>query len=103
MGSMSCASATACAVVGTYNDSSGGTVGLLLTGSRTSWDAMEALPADAVANPQAFLSSIVCATATPWVGAGGYVGSSNIKHGAAAADDRARLTPGSGGDAVSPW
>jgi len=79
---VACHSATSCVATGSYQDSSGNTQGLLVTGSGTSWKATEApLPADAAANPEAALASVACPSATACVAASWYVDSSGNYHG----------------------
>ena len=63
--SVACASASACAAVGVYQDSSDSQQGLLLTGSGSSWTAAKApLPAGAAANPGTTLGSVACNSAS---------------------------------------
>jgi hypothetical protein len=72
--SVSCATATSCAAVGSYVDSAGHSQGLLLTLVGTTWTALEApLPADAssgAANP--VLDSVACGAAGSCFAVGSY-------------------------------
>lgn len=90
LASVTCSSASSCVAVGTYNDSSGGLEGLLVTGSGTSWKATEApLPANAAAagSQNASLAfppgsgSVACSSATSCVAVGSYLDSSTVQHG----------------------
>jgi hypothetical protein len=77
--SVACASATSCVAVGYYFDSSGNRLGMLLTGSGTSWTATEALlPPDAQPDQQVFLSTVTCPSATTCVALGTYSGGSGL-------------------------
>jgi pentapeptide repeat protein/Big-like domain-containing protein len=71
--SVSCASAGTCTAVGSYTDSSGHGQGLLVTEASGSWTGVEAaLPANALPNPEASLSSVSCASAGSCTAAGSY-------------------------------
>jgi hypothetical protein len=73
---ISCSSTTSCVAVGTYDDSSGATQGLIETYSGTSWTPTElSLPADAYANPEVALDAISCSSTTSCVAVGSYDGS----------------------------
>lgn len=75
--SVSCPSASACAIAGTYTDQSGERQGLLLSLSGSSLTPKEApVPANAERSGYggiAWLSSVSCPSATRCVAAGGYV------------------------------
>ena len=74
---VACASASSCVATGTYTDSSGNEQGLLLAGSGTSWTATEApLPAGAASNPDVYLGSVACPSASSCVATGSYTDSS---------------------------
>jgi len=91
---VACSSASACVATGSYEDSSGNTQGLLVTGSVTSWKATEApLPADAAANPEATLASVACPSATACVAASWYVDSSGNYHGLLLTGSGTKWTP----------
>ena len=61
-GNVACASAQVCMVVGGYEDKSGYTEPLLLTGSGLAWKAYNApVPGNAVSHPDAYLSEVGCA------------------------------------------
>lgn len=74
---VSCFSASVCAAIGSYTDSSGNTQGVLLTGSGSFWKAVKApLPAGASASSVS-LVSVRCASATSCVAVGSYMDSSS--------------------------
>jgi len=86
---VACHSAGSCVLVGQYNDSSGNTDGLILTGWGTSWQATEApLPAGAAGALSSGLSSVACPSATWCVAASSYSDSPG--------DFRGALVTGSG-------
>ena len=72
--SISCASAGNCAAVGSYNDSSGATRGLLLSETSGVWatGTSAALPAGAGTNPKVTLGSVSCASAGNCAAVGSY-------------------------------
>jgi hypothetical protein len=74
LGSVACNSASAsCVAVGTYQDASGNSQGILLTGSGSSWTAIEApLLSGAGANPRVQLDSVKCPAATQCTAVGTY-------------------------------
>jgi CHAP domain len=81
--SAACPSAGECVAIGQYEDSSGNTEGMLLTGSGTTWTATEApLPGDAINDPgsaypfRASLASVACPSASECVAVGEYQDSS---------------------------
>jgi hypothetical protein len=75
--SVACASASSCVAAGNYIDLSGTDQGLLETLSGTNWTAVKApLPAGAAANPQPYLQSVSCGSASSCVAAGDYTDSS---------------------------
>ena len=76
---VACPTATACVAIGQYIDSSGNEQGLLLTGSGTSWTAVEApLPANAAVTVQvAELNAVACPTATSCITTGYYTPNSS--------------------------
>jgi hypothetical protein len=77
-----CASASACAAVGNYTDTSDNELGLLLTGAKSSWVADEApLPSGAASNPEVNLPSVACKSASSCVAVGYYTDSSGIQQG----------------------
>lgn len=67
---VACATATRCVAAGTYMDKSGFTQGLLLSGHGTKWKAVEAPLGARKFDPNAYLPSVACATATRCVAAG---------------------------------
>jgi len=70
---VSCPSATTCAAAGDYADSSGGSLGLLLTGHGASWTAIKLpVPAGAAPEPEASLSRVTCVATTTCVAVGSY-------------------------------
>ncbi|MGH3193648.1 MAG: hypothetical protein ACRDOL_41600 [Streptosporangiaceae bacterium] len=74
---MTCPSAILCVAAGNYNDSSGHSQGLLLTGTRFSWAPARAeLPGDAAANPNVGLDTLACPSADKCVVGGTYQSSS---------------------------
>jgi hypothetical protein len=77
LSAVSCPSVASCVATGTYEPSSGGWQGLILTGSGTSWATAKApLPAGAAATPQAFLQAVTCPSSSSCVAAGFYNDSS---------------------------
>ncbi len=74
LGSVACNSASAsCVAVGSYQDASGNSQGVLLTGFGSSWTAIQApLPAGAGANPQVQLDSVTCPAASTCTAVGSY-------------------------------
>ena len=80
--SITCVSATVCAAVGLYVDSSGNEQGLIVTGAGRTWTATEApIPAGAGANPQAWLASVACASVVSCTAVGSYTDSSGSQQG----------------------
>ena len=81
--SVSCASAGNCSAVGNYVDSSGDRQGLLLSESGGSWSAgaKATPPAEAAANPDAYSSSVSCASAGDCSAVGSYYDSSVHRQG----------------------
>ncbi len=79
---VACASATACAAIGSYTDSSNVQQGLLLTRSGSSWTAAQApLPAGTAANLSPTLVSVACNSASSCVVVGSYEDASFNFHG----------------------
>ena len=77
LGSVACPSASSCVAAGNYGVLGGLGRALLVTGSGTSWTAVEApLPANAALNTVGSLFSVACPSASSCVAAGGYVDSS---------------------------
>jgi hypothetical protein len=77
-----CPSASSCAAVGYYLDSSGNGQGLLLRRSGATWAAAKApLPANAAADPYIDLSSVACSTASFCVAVGDYTDASGGQQG----------------------
>jgi hypothetical protein len=74
LGSVACNSASAsCVAVGSYQDASGNSQGVLLTGSGSSWTAIQApLPSGADANPRVRLDSVKCPAASTCIAVGSY-------------------------------
>ena len=73
LASVVCPSASACLAVGGYVDSSSDRQGLLEMLSGGSWTPVKApLPSDAAANPNVYLTSAACASATSCTAAGYY-------------------------------
>ena len=72
--SVSCASAGECAAVGSYNDASNHTLGLLISESAGSWmtGLAPTLPADAASSPAVALTSISCPSAGDCDAVGSY-------------------------------
>ena len=72
--SVSCASAGECAAVGTYNDASNHTLGLLLSESAGTWmtGLPATLPADAAGSPAVSLTSVSCPSAGSCDAVGSY-------------------------------
>jgi hypothetical protein len=71
--SINCFSASVCAAIGNYTDSSGNTQWLLLTTSGSSWTAAKApVPPDAASDPGTGLSAVHCASTTSCVAVGSY-------------------------------
>jgi hypothetical protein len=70
--SISCYSASWCAAVGTYANSAGETVGLLLTRSGTTWSATEAPLPPGSGRPAVSLVSVACPSASSCVAVGEY-------------------------------
>ena len=71
--SVTCPSATSCVAVGSYMDSSGSWQGLIETMSGSSWQATEVtLPGNADGDPNAYLVSVACPSATSCVAVGYY-------------------------------
>jgi hypothetical protein len=77
--SVSCVSAGNCSAVGSYQDSSGHTQGLVLSESSGSWSTVikAAVPSDAGTNPNAELNSVSCASAGSCSTIGNYQDSSS--------------------------
>ena len=80
--SIACSSASNCAAVGFYTDSSGAQQGLLLSKSG-SWSTgvKEPLPPDAATNPKVSLSSVACASPGNCVAVGDYTDSTAAQQG----------------------
>jgi hypothetical protein len=77
LASVACASASDCVAAGDYIDTSEARDGLLLTGSGSSWTAIEApLPADAATKARAHINSVVCPSTSSCVAVGFYTDSS---------------------------
>jgi hypothetical protein len=77
---VSCASATACVAIGSYQDSSGQLQGLLLTGSGTTWGATRATPPSGAAYDLIYpLESVACASGMPCVVVGSYYDSAKTR------------------------
>jgi hypothetical protein len=77
---VSCASAVSCAAVGSYQDSSGYSQGLLLSESSGAWTAIKApLPADAASNPDVSLNSVSCRAAGSCTAVGSYKNASGLQ------------------------
>jgi hypothetical protein len=74
LSSVTCPSTGACVVAGNYtNNSTGYAPGMLLTGSGSSWNAVEApLPTNASVNGSRVLSSVTCTSTTACAAAGWY-------------------------------
>ena len=83
LGSVACNSASAsCVAVGSYQDASGNSQGVLLTGFGSSWTAIQApLPSGAEANPQVRLDSVTCPAASTCIAVGRYADASNSPQG----------------------
>jgi hypothetical protein len=65
LGSVACPSVSECIVAGRYFDAAGNLEGLLLTGSGSSWTAIQApFPPGAATNPDVHLSGLACAPAS---------------------------------------
>jgi hypothetical protein len=75
---VACPASASCIAVGQYQNSAAVSLGLLLTGSGTTWTATEApLPAGASATiPGASVNSVACPAATDCMAGGSYVDSS---------------------------
>jgi hypothetical protein len=79
---VACASASACVVVGSYQNSSGQQEGVLIAGAGSSWVATQApLPANAAASSSVDLESAACASGTECVAVGLYFDSSGQEQG----------------------
>jgi hypothetical protein len=73
LNSINCFSASVCAALGSYTDSSGNTQSLLLTTSGSSWKAAKApIPSDPSGSPDGSLSAVHCSSATSCLAAGSY-------------------------------
>jgi CHAP domain len=73
LNSVACESATTCVAVGRYGIPSGGPLGLMLTGSGTSWTPAAApVPPDAAAYAEVDLDSVTCPSTSWCVTAGAY-------------------------------
>lgn len=70
--SVSCYSVSWCAAVGTYNNSAGETLGLLLTKSGTAWSAAEAPLPPGSGRPGVDMFSVACPSASSCVAVGDY-------------------------------
>jgi hypothetical protein len=83
LGSVACGSVSVCVVAGRYFDAAGNLQGLLLTGSGSSWTAIQApLPPGAATNPDVQLSGLACAPASSECAAvGSYVDASTGQQG----------------------
>jgi hypothetical protein len=82
LSSVSCVSAGNCVAVGSYQDSSGYSQGLLVSESSGSWTAAKApLPANAGTNPSASLRWVSCVSAGNCVAVGSYRDSSGYSQG----------------------
>jgi hypothetical protein len=84
---IACPAAGSCVAVGSYDDSSGVTRGLLLDESSGSWSASTApLPAGAAAKPSASLGAVTCVSSTSCEAAGSYEDASGNGDGLLLAD-----------------
>jgi hypothetical protein len=83
LSSVSCASAGNCTAIGSYEDGSGNSQGLLLTETSGSWaTGVEAtLPANAGSHPNISLSLVSCASAGNCTAVGRYADSSGLSQG----------------------
>ena len=77
-GSVACASASACVIVGTYTDSAGNTQDMFVTGSGTSWTATQmAVPTDPDVNnglPSSGINGVTCPSASNCTAVVGFTG-----------------------------
>jgi hypothetical protein len=80
LNAVACPSVTWCVAVGEYADSSGGSLGLVLTGSGASWKAKTA-PMPALGTANASLSSVACSSPSWCVAVGSYTDSSGDTQG----------------------
>ncbi len=79
---VACPSSTRCVAVGYYTESSGGTPGLLLTMTGTSWKAETApTPADSNSTPNVNLNSVACSSPSWCVAVGTYTDSAGNSQG----------------------
>jgi hypothetical protein len=70
---VACPAATSCVALGDYDDSSGNTQGLLLTGSGAAWKAAKApLPSGAPSSQYVSLNSVACPSASSCTAVGSY-------------------------------
>lgn len=70
---IACSSVSSCTAVTTYTDSAGDARGALITGSGTSWTAIEVpLPANAATEPGTGMNAVACPSASACVAAGTY-------------------------------
>jgi hypothetical protein len=77
---VSCLSASQCVAVGSYEDTSGDYVGLLLTDSGGSWTAAQApLPANATSPDEVSLTGVSCSSASQCVAVGTYEGNAEYE------------------------
>jgi len=78
IGSVACPSATSCVISGGYTDTSGNAQGMIVTGSGTSWTAIEA-PLPAQGEPGVQLGAVTCASASSCVVLGTYGGNAETQ------------------------
>jgi hypothetical protein len=77
---LACATPSTCVAAGVYNGTSGNQLGLLLTGSGTTWKAIKA-PVPPATTAGSLLSDVTCPTATACVAVGAYNVNSPTPHG----------------------
>jgi Cutinase len=92
LNAVACPSATWCVAVGDYADSSGSSLGLLLTGSGKSWKA-ETAPLPDPGASTASLSSVACSSPSWCVAVGTYTDSAGDPHGLLLTWSGTRWTP----------
>jgi hypothetical protein len=79
---LSCPSVNECVAVGSYQDSSGGMDGLLLTWSGGAWSSVSVpLPANAATSPDVSIYAVSCASVNDCVAGGSYTDSSGNTQG----------------------
>ncbi len=83
LSSASCASAGNCAAVGSYQDTSGGNQGVMLTETAGAWSTgvEAALPANSAPVESVFLRSVSCSSPGNCAAVGTYIDSSNSREG----------------------